>query len=62
MKILDWFDPDNIKHLMAYKPLQNTGTWPEGFIPKDVKFTSCWQVILAHRLADRYIANVCGKR
>ena len=55
MNILDWFDIDNPKHLLTYKQLQNTGLWPEGFIPKDIKFTSCWQVILDSRLANRFI-------
>ena len=55
MTLLDWFDPDNIEHLKAYKHLQETGIWPEGFIPEDNEFVSLQTTILANRLADRFI-------
>jgi len=55
MTILDWFDMDNIEHLKAYKHLQDTGTWPKGFIPEDNEFVLLQTITLANRLADRYV-------
>ena len=65
MNILDWFDPENIEHLKAYKYLQDTGVWPKGFLPEDVdnifisalepNILTVWRSHLANRLADRYI-------
>ena len=55
MTILDWFDVNNIEHLKAYKHLQDTGTWPKGFIPEDNEFVALQTTILANRLAGRYV-------
>lgn len=32
-----WFDPHNIEHCKAYRHLQKTGQWPEGFELHDVE-------------------------
>ena len=32
----DWFDPNNIEHLKAYKQWKETGGWPEKFIPLSI--------------------------
>ena len=51
----EWFDPDNIKHIKAYFHLQNTGAWPEGFVPIDRHMEMGWQAILAFKLANKWI-------
>lgn len=55
MTILDWFEVENIEHLKAYRHLQDTGSWPKDFIPKNNEFVSLQTTILANRLADRYV-------
>ena len=55
MNIEDWFQPSQITHLLAYQHLQKTGTWPIGFIPKSVIFTTCWHASLMSILANEYL-------
>ena len=38
MKINEFFNPENTEHLKAYRHLQDTGFWPEGF-------TGFWKVV-----------------
>lgn len=40
--IADWFDPHNPAHLRAYRVLDETGAWPDGFIPEDVELSGGW--------------------
>jgi len=52
-ELMDWFDPRNINHLKAYKHLQKTGVWPEGFIKGELP--SHWQTMVTYKLADAYL-------
>ena len=42
--ILDWFDPHNIEHLKAYRHMENTGRWPEDFLPDDIEMVTVWRM------------------
>ena len=55
MYIFDWFDVNDMNHLMAYKHLQWTGLWPDGFLPDDVEYIPSWQVAIDHKLALAYV-------
>ncbi|MDX1806210.1 MAG: hypothetical protein R3267_04180 [Paenisporosarcina sp.] len=57
MKITEFFDPLDIKHLIAYQHLQQKGVWPDGFIPKDVEFESNWQMMLQSKMAELWIGT-----
>jgi hypothetical protein len=57
MELTEWFNPTNRKHLLAYRYCQETGMWPEGFIPDDVEVNNNWQMILPYKMADLWILN-----
>jgi len=44
--IVEWFDPADVKHMAAFKVLQETGQWPDGFIPEGLEFPNSWIVQL----------------
>lgn len=54
-KFTEWFDSDDVDHLHAYHILQETGMWPEDFIPENVCMEIGWQHALACKLADKWI-------
>jgi hypothetical protein len=55
INVVNWFNPDDIEHLKAFRELNQTGMWPRGFIPEDVEVSGLWQVHIACILADRFI-------
>jgi hypothetical protein len=56
INIGDWFNPKNIEHIRAYKHLEDTGFWPEGFIEEGViNFIPGWQYLLASKMADCWV-------
>lgn len=61
ISIVDWFDVRNTSHLIAYKRLQDSGTWPENFIPADIVFPTLWSIMLASKIADYYVAIAIEK-
>jgi len=63
MNIVDWFDVANPEHLKAYKHLQDTGLWPEGFLPEDIEIeyvSECWPR-LDTKLADKFVEERLSK-
>jgi hypothetical protein len=56
-----FFDPSNVEHLRAYRQLQKTGLWPQGFLPDNITFPSLWAVTIANKLADLYVEERLGK-
>lgn len=58
MKIDEFFDAYNAEHIRAYIHLQETGRWPEGFIPEGTEFFPTWQVSLLNKMADCWIEQV----
>ena len=62
MDLIEFFDSYNINHLIAYKYLTETGTWPEGFIPDKCILSNVWQYQLAAKMAVAYVnLGVAGK-
>jgi len=58
MTIVEWFDVNSLDHLKAWVTLENTGMWPEDFIPKDIVFpTDFWHISIVYRLADAYMKS-----
>ena len=57
MNIVNWFDPNDLEHLKAYKYLVDFGTFPKRFIPEDMETSSCWQLLLMSKIADHFIAE-----
>lgn len=55
MDILDYFDIYNVGHLAAYRILSETGSWPRDFIPKEVKFSTGWQIMIVSKMATAWI-------
>ena len=51
IKFLDFFNPYSVKHLLAWKYLQQKGHWPVDFIPANVEFESSWQIIVLNKFA-----------
>ena len=53
MLITEFFDITNLDHLKAYQHLSDTGSWPEGFVPKGTEFQPGWHIILVGNMAAR---------
>ncbi len=53
--IINWFDVLNADHLKAYRTLETTGQWPQGFLPADCTFVTNWQYVLCSKLAEAYL-------
>ena len=51
----EWFNPEDIEHLRAYRILQKTGSWPVDFVPESIWIEPGWQAILAFQLANKWI-------
>jgi hypothetical protein len=62
ISIYDWFDPNNIDHIIAYNTLCATGTWPKGFIPEYVTLSPTWHIELAAKLAYRWVEYMLTMR
>ena len=55
MDFIEWFDPYNHNHTDALVYLQETGCWPEGFIPEEVELQGGWTRDLNRKLANAWI-------
>jgi len=53
--IKNWFDPYSDEHLDAFKEVNRTGMWPEGFVPNDMHFSSFWRLELLEILAKAWL-------
>ena len=56
--ICDWFDVSNEEHLDAYRHLQRSGAWPEGFLPENVTQSPFWHMEILSKLANAYLNDV----
>jgi hypothetical protein len=52
-----WFDAGNVEHLKAYRYLEKTGCWPEGFLPADIDMPHNWQFILLAAMAAKWLEH-----
>lgn len=55
-----WFNPYNIEHLQAFRCLQETGSWPEGFIQPGWELSTLWQMAITAKIADAYLYWALG--
>lgn len=60
--IVDWFDPYNPEHCRAYRELENTGSWPESFIPGTVFIPLHWQQFLRMKMVDAWLDAQLGEQ
>ena len=56
--LVEWFDPNNRDHVAAYRHLQTTGIWPDGFIPPGMEIPTYWNISVAGKLADAWINHM----
>ena len=54
----DWFDPNNLEHIRAFKHLCKTSTWPEGFIPEHVDQGPLWHFEAVAALARCWVNHI----
>lgn len=52
----DFFDAYSPHHRDAYRTLENTGSWPEGFIPDNVELGPTWHVMALSKLAQAWLS------
>lgn len=55
IEIADWFNVYSKDHLMAYRTLESTGSWPKGFIPENVRLPPGWQMQLFAKMAGAWM-------
>lgn len=53
--IVDFFDPNELSHLSAYKNLCETGFWPENFVPENIEFPNAWYMHLDSKIAKHFV-------
>ena len=53
--LIDWFDPHNPEHLRAWRFLQESGSWPSGFLPDNLYISRLWHVELTHQMAECWL-------
>jgi len=58
MNIIEWFSPDNIEHIKAFKHLCQTGMWPKDFVPEGMDLPNLWHVGIANKLAMRWVEHI----
>lgn len=56
--IVEWFDPCDIKHVMAYREVLNKRDWPKGFVPDGIIFTHLWFDEIAMKIVRCWIAHM----
>ncbi len=56
----DWFDPYDYEHIRAYRHLEQTGSWPEGFIPEMVTIRSdgIWHILIPAKMAQEWMKQM----
>ena len=58
--IVDWFDIHDDDHLRAWSHLNETGIWPEGFVPEGTLFDTNWQMLIILKMADAWVSYTLG--
>ena len=56
--IEDWFNPYDKTHVAAYLHLEDTGDWPNGFLPGGVQFRDNWQCFVLGKLGQAWLDAV----
>lgn len=60
--IVDFFDPHDINHVAAWKALEETGAWPQGFIPEGTVMSEGWHRSLSYKMADAWVEHKLANR
>jgi hypothetical protein len=64
LQFANWFDPENERHLQAYKHLWDYGCWDKEFkdmrIEQGVKMHMNWERVILRKLADSWIKHKIG--
>lgn len=65
MSIVDYFDPHDSDHIVAYDELRTNGSWPEWFY-KEIKsnnlsLPSNWHFEITCKMADAWIDRKLSK-
>lgn len=61
MTITKFFDPYNVEHIKAYKELQVTGMWPDGFLPDKIDYDPHWQIELQAKMAGFWVDYISSR-
>lgn len=58
MNLIDFFDPNNIEHIIAYCYLRHRGSWTEDFWEKikDMEIPTGWSYLLTSKMADCWVS------
>lgn len=56
-RLRDWFDPYNKEHMEAFVHLNETGNWPDNFLPVDIEILPNWQLVLIGKMADCWLEH-----
>ena len=57
-----WFSPHNLNHCKAYRHLQKTGEWPEGFEVHDMSLGRlAWQVAIMGKMVNAWLDQVLSE-
>ena len=64
MNILEFFKCDDVKHLEALDHLENTGKFPEGFLPSDIERPppAGWYWRIYAKLGRKFLAQQLALR
>lgn len=57
MHIVDYFDPQNIDHIIAFQYRGKFGYWPDGFVPDGVMTEECDHTSISLRIAREWSEN-----
>lgn len=58
MNLDQWFDPYNLEHMLAFDYLSETGEWPSGFIPENVKFSKHWLIGIEAKMSAAWLLAI----
>lgn len=60
MTLDEFFNPHDINHVMAYRHLEETGSWPKGFLPEEVynSMGPTWHVELVGMMAQAWLKHM----
>ena len=62
MTVVEKFDTHNIEHLKAWRHLEKTGCWPEGFLDEGDEVPILWAAHIAAKMATAWLDHMLGKK
>ncbi len=58
MNIEKFFNVKDEDHIRAYRHLQETGMWPEKFLPDDIELNPTWLSIIQAMMTNQYVKSM----